>query len=610
MCGIVGATANREIIDVIINGLRTLEYRGYDSAGIAVAQADRIRVRKRTGKITELEQHLQGDPLHGQCAIGHTRWATHGKPSQNNAHPHVSNQSIAVVHNGIIENSNQLRQMLVEVGYVFESETDTEVVPHLVHFYQAGGDSFSEACRKAISLLEGSYALAITCVHEPGKIIAARKGSPLVVGAGQGAYFVASDLPALLAETNSFYLLEEGDIAEMTADSCRIWDEHGLEVQRVLTRSNDSVESISKGGYAHFMQKEIFEQPRAVTDTLRGRLDQGRVTEALIGAECEQWLAQAEQIHIVACGTSWHAGLVAKYWLESICRIPCHVEIASEFRYREPVVPKNTLFLAVSQSGETADTLAALRWARNAGYLATLAVCNVSNSSLDREADGTMLTRAGAEIGVASTKALTTQLVVLALMTLKIAELRGIDAVRRNELANQLEALPGMLEKALKLEPAMLAMARAITGKNHALFLGRGQHYPIAQEAALKLKEISYIHAEAYAAGELKHGPLALVDEDMPVVAVCPNDDLLEKLVSNIEEVRARSGQLYVLADHASSHGLCRKEHTVVDLEASGEFVSPIVFNVPLQLLAYHAAVLRGTDIDQPRNLAKSVTVE
>ncbi|MBT8049319.1 MAG: glutamine--fructose-6-phosphate transaminase (isomerizing) [Xanthomonadales bacterium] len=610
MCGIVGATANREVIDVIINGLRTLEYRGYDSAGIAVPRDGAIRVRKRTGKITELEQYLQTEPLQGTCAIGHTRWATHGKPSQNNAHPHVSNHSIAVVHNGIIENSVQLREMLVKAGYVFESETDTEVVPHLVHFYLAEGDGFSGACRKAIGLLEGSYALAITCVHEPGKIVAARKGSPLVIGAGDGAYFVASDLPALLAETDSFYLLEEGDIAEMTADTCRIWDEHGLEVQRVLTRSSDSVESISKGGFDHFMQKEIFEQPRAVADTLSGRLDQGRVTAELISAECEQWLNQAEQVHIIACGTSWHAGMVTKYWLESLCRIPCHVEIASEFRYREPAVPKNTLFVAISQSGETADTLAALRFARTAGYLATLAVCNVANSSLDRECDATLLTRAGAEIGVASTKALTTQLVVLALLTLKCAELKGVDPVRRQDLAGQLERLPALLEKALQLEPQVREMAQSITVKQHALFLGRGKHYPIAQEAALKLKEISYIHAEAYAAGELKHGPLALVDENMPVVAVCPNDALLEKLVSNIEEVRARGGQLYVLADHASSHGLCREEQTVIELDASGEFISPIVFNVPLQLLAYHAAVLRGTDIDQPRNLAKSVTVE
>ncbi|MBT8056974.1 MAG: glutamine--fructose-6-phosphate transaminase (isomerizing), partial [Gammaproteobacteria bacterium] len=549
-------------------------------------------------------------PLQGNCAIGHTRWATHGKPSTSNAHPHVSNHSIAVVHNGIIENSARLRTMLVEAGYAFESETDTEVVPHLVHLFLAGGDGFSEACRKAIGLLEGSYALAITCVHEPGKIIATRKGSPLVIGEGQGAYFVASDLPALLAETDSFYLLEEGDIAELTADTCRIWDTHGLEVQRVLTRSTDTVESISKEGFAHFMQKEIFEQPRAVADTLAGRLIDGRVTAELIDAECEAWLTRAEQVHIVACGTSWHAGLVAKYWLESICRIPCHVEIASEFRYREPVVPKNTLFVAISQSGETADTLAALRFARDAGYMATLAVCNVASSSLDREADATLMTRAGAEIGVASTKALTTQLVVLALLTLKCAELRDIEPERLRMLAGQLERLPELLEKALALEPEIKAMAHELSGRHHALFLGRGQHYPIAQEAALKLKEISYIHAEAYAAGELKHGPLALVDEDMPVVAVCPNDALLEKLVSNIEEVRARGGKLYVLADHASRHGLCNEKQTVIELDASGEFVSPIVFNVPLQLLAYHAAVVRGTDIDQPRNLAKSVTVE
>ena len=610
MCGIVGATAHREIIDVILNGLKTLEYRGYDSAGIAVQGRNRIQVRKRTGKINELEQYLQHKPICGTCAIGHTRWATHGKPSQNNAHPHLSNQSIAAVHNGIIDNNVELRRMLQKAGYAFDSETDSEVVPHLVHFYLAEGDSFSQACRKTIGLLEGSYALAITCLHEPGKIIAARKGSPLVVGEAEGAYFVASDLPALLAETNSFYFLEEGDIAEITADNCRICDQHGIEVKRVLSRTSQTIESISKCGFDHFMQKEIFEQPDAASETLRGRLRAGKITEDLIDAEGAAPLAEAEHVHVVACGTSWHAGLVAKYWLESIAGIPCQVEIASEFRYREPVVPRNTLFISISQSGETADTLAALRFAKTAGYLSTLAICNVANSSLDRESDTTLMTRAGAEIGVASTKALTTQLVVLALLTLKFAELRGADSRRLRSLAGQLECLPSMLEQALELEPAMMNMARDITKRHHALFLGRGQHYPIALEAALKLKEISYIHAEAYAAGELKHGPLALVDAKMPVIAVCPNDALLEKLTANVEEVRARGGQLYVLADHECEHGLSPEEQTLVELQARGEFISPIVFNVPLQLLAYHTAVLRGTDVDQPRNLAKSVTVE
>lgn len=610
MCGIVGATARRGVVNTIIGGLKTLEYRGYDSAGIAVQGKRGVQVRKRAGKISELERHLAERPVDGHCVIGHTRWATHGSPSRANAHPHVSHGEIAVVHNGIIENSMALREMLERGGYGFNSQTDTEVVPHLVHHFLAAGQGFFEACRSAIGLLEGSYALAITSIHEPGKIVVARHGSPLVIGAGDGAYFVASDLPALLSETNQFYFLEDGDIAELSADHCRICDTHGIEVERVLTRGEHDVEAIGKNGYQHFMQKEIFEQPEVIGETLRGRIAENTVAKDLVSAECRTLLERVEQVHIVACGTSWHAGSIARYWIESLAGLPCQVEIASEYRYRQPVVREGTLFLCISQSGETADTLAALRFAQTLDYLGTLAVCNVPSSSLCREADESILTRAGMEIGVASTKAFTTQLTVLALLTLALAEQRGVDPQRLAALTGELQALPERVREALSLEDDMAEMARHITRGQHALFLGRGQQHPVAQEAALKLKEISYIHAEAYAAGELKHGPLALVDDQMPVVAVCPSDELLEKLESNLQEVSARGGRLYVLADRRNADRLGCAVSMHVGLEAHGLFTSPIVFSVPLQLLAYHAALIRGTDVDQPRNLAKSVTVE
>jgi glucosamine--fructose-6-phosphate aminotransferase (isomerizing) len=610
MCGIVAVSAHRNVVDIIVNGLQTLEYRGYDSAGVAIITGDEIAIRKQAGKLSKLKQELQDHPVSGHIGIGHTRWATHGEPTSANAHPHDSNNAIAVVHNGIIENYRPLRDKLVAAGYQFKSETDTETLVHLIHFYQAQGKDFAAASHQAIGELEGAYAVAITCMSDPNRIIAARKGSPLVVGLGDGENYVASDVQALIRETDQFYYLEEGDVVEITQHSCDIYDAAGNLVKRELKTVNLSSDALSKDGYAHYMLKEIHEQPTAVANTIAGRLYNDKVCKYFIDEPIEQILRQVENIHIIACGTSFHAGLVARYWLEAITQIPTQVEIASEYRYRKPVVPDNTLFLTISQSGETADSLAALRFAKTAGYLSTFAVCNVANSSLDRETDVCFLTHAGPEIGVASTKALTTQLTVLALLTLKLAEIKLVDEQIRKNLAKQLRTLPGIINQSLLLNDQIEVIARQIVRRDHALFLGRGVHYPIALEGALKLKEISYIHAEGYPAGELKHGPLALVDENMPVIAVCPNDELLEKLESNIEEVRARGGELYAFVDHKSQHGLANRVNHLIELEASGSFTSPIVFNVPLQLLSYHVAVLRGTDVDQPRNLAKSVTVE
>ncbi len=610
MCGIVAVSAKKPIVDVILHGLKTLEYRGYDSAGIAVITDDGIEIRKQAGKLSNLEADIEANPVNGEVGIGHTRWATHGEPTSANAHPHDSDNAIAVVHNGIIENYRPLREKLTAAGYQFKSETDTETLVHLVHYYQAQDMSFSEASHKALRELEGAYAVAIVCMSDPTRIIAARKGSPLVVGIGEQANYVASDVQALVSQTDQFYYLEEGDVVEITADSCEIYDESGQAVERELKTVTLSSEALTKDGYAHYMLKEIHEQPIAVANTIADRLFNDAIADDFISAEAREILSQTRHIHIVACGTSYHAGMVARYWLEAITQIPTQVEIASEYRYRKPVIPTDTLFLTISQSGETADSLAALRYAKKAGYLATFAVCNVANSTLDRESDECILTHAGPEIGVASTKALTTQLAVMALLTLKLAELRDVDSKVRKNLAKQLRTLPGIINQSLLLNDQIQAFAEQIVQRDHALFLGRGVHYPIALEGALKLKEISYIHAEGYPAGELKHGPLALVDDKMPVIAVCPNDELLEKLESNIEEVRARGGELYVFVDHKSQHGLKDRVPYLIELEASGSFTSPIVFNVPLQLLSYHVAVLRGTDVDQPRNLAKSVTVE
>lgn len=610
MCGIVAVSAKKPIVDVILNGLKTLEYRGYDSAGIAIITDDGIEIRKQAGKLSRLQADIEANPVDGQVGIGHTRWATHGEPTSANAHPHDSNNAIAVVHNGIIENYRPLREKLVAAGYQFKSETDTETLVHLVHYYQAQDMSFSAASHKALRELEGAYAVAIVCMSDPTRIIAARKGSPLVVGIGAEANYVASDVQALVSQTDQFYYLEEGDVVEITADSCDIFNESGQPVERELKTVTLSSEALTKDGYAHYMLKEIHEQPIAVANTIADRLFNDAIADGFVSENAEAILKKTKQIHIVACGTSYHAGMVARYWLEAITQIPTQVEIASEYRYRKPVIPTDTLFLTISQSGETADSLAALRYAKTAGYLATFAVCNVANSTLDRESDECILTHAGPEIGVASTKALTTQLAVMALLTLTLAELRGVDAKVRKNLASQLRTLPGIINQSLLLNDQIKDFAEQIVQRDNALFLGRGMHYPIALEGALKLKEISYIHAEGYPAGELKHGPLALVDDKMPVIAVCPNDELLEKLESNIEEVRARGGELYVFVDHKSQHGLKDRVPYLIEMEASGSFTSPIVFNVPLQLLSYHVAVLRGTDVDQPRNLAKSVTVE
>ena len=610
MCGIVAVSANRNVIDVIVHGLQTLEYRGYDSAGVAIIAGQEIEIRKQAGKLSNLKKELEDHPIDGHVGIGHTRWATHGEPTSANAHPHDSNNAIALVHNGIIENYRPLREKLLAAGYEFKSETDTETLVHLIHYYQAEGMSFSDASHQAIGELKGAYAVAITSMSDPSRIIAARKGSPLVVGLGEGENYVASDVQALINETNQFYYLEEGDVVEITQNSCVIYDQQKQVIQRELKTVELSSDSLSKDGYAHYMLKEIYEQPTAVANTIADRLYHDQISKYFIDAPIAAILDQVENIHIIACGTSFHAGMVARYWLEAFTQIPTQVEIASEYRYRKPVVPKKTLFLTISQSGETADSLAALRFAKTAGYLSTFAVCNVAESSLDRETDVCFLTHAGPEIGVASTKALTTQLAVLALLTLKLAEIKQVDVEIRKNLAKQLRALPGIINQSLLLNDQIKVIAEKIVRRDNALFLGRGVHYPIALEGALKLKEISYIHAEGYPAGELKHGPLALVDEKMPVIAVCPNDELLEKLESNIEEVRARGGELFVFVDHKSQHGLQDRVDHLIEMEASGSFTSPIVFNVPLQLLSYHVAVLRGTDVDQPRNLAKSVTVE
>ncbi len=610
MCGIVAASANRNVVDLIVNGLQTLEYRGYDSAGIAVIEGDAITIKKQAGKLAKLKAQLEQEPVSGHSGIGHTRWATHGEPTSANAHPHDSNNAIAVVHNGIIENYAPLKAELVAKGYQFKSETDTETLVHLIHDFQKQGMTFSQASHQAIRQLDGAYAVAITCMSEPNRIIAARKGSPLVVGFGDGEHYVASDVQALINETNQFAYLEEGDIVEITPDACVIYDGNDDQALREIKTVNLSADALSKDGYAHYMLKEIHEQPTAVANSIADRLLEGRVSDAFIGGDLGAVLERVKNIHIVACGTSFHAGMVARHWLEAFVRIPTQIEIASEYRYRSPVVPEDTLFLTISQSGETADSLAALRFAKDNGYLSTVAVCNVANSTLDRESDHCLLTHAGPEIGVASTKALTTQLAVLALLTLKMMEIHDRDPAKRKRLVKQLRTMPGIINQALLLNDKIKTIAEKIVKRNSALFLGRGLHYPIALEGALKLKEISYIHAEGYPAGELKHGPLALVDKNMPVIAVCPNDQLLEKLKSNIEEVRARGGELYVFVDHKSDHGLDDRVEHVITLEASGSFTSPIVFNVPLQLLSYHVAVLRGTDVDQPRNLAKSVTVE
>jgi glucosamine--fructose-6-phosphate aminotransferase (isomerizing) len=607
----VGAVAGRDVVPLLIEGLRRLEYRGYDSAGLAVVTANGKLTRLRTvGKVKMLQEALEGTPVAGHTGIAHTRWATHGVPSERNAHPHISRDGLAIVHNGIIENHDELRAELQASGYVFESETDTEVIAHRIHHHlQTLGDLF-KAVRATVAELEGAFALVVLSEEEPDRLILARMGCPVVIGIGQDENFVASDVSALLPVTRQFQFLEEGDIAEVRRNRVRILDAEGSQVERDVKLSELSAAAAEKDPYAHFMLKEIFEQPRAVADTLQERVANGHLLEAAFGHKAAAIFPQVEFVSIVACGTSYHSGIVAQYFIEQICRIPCRVEIASEYRYRNAVVPKNSLFVTISQSGETADTLAALRIAKQNGYLATLSICNVPESSLVRESDLVMLTRAGPEIGVASTKAFTTQITALSLLVIALAKTHGADAERERSLVTRLVELPGTIEKTLALDPVIRKLAERFVAKDHALFLGRGALYPIALEGALKLKEISYIHAEGYAAGELKHGPLALVDENMPIVAVAPNNDLLEKLKSNLMEVRARGGELYVFADPESGIEPSDGVHVIHMPRHVSYFQSPIIYTLPLQLLAYHVAILRGTDVDQPRNLAKSVTVE
>jgi len=610
MCGIVAACTRRPIATILINGLKALEYRGYDSAGLALQTNNGLQRLRTPGKVAALETLWQQNPIEGHCGIAHTRWATHGMPNRTNAHPHTSGSHIALVHNGIIENHASLRKELIEAGYRFESETDTEVMVHLIdQLEQEYGDLFT-AVRKACERFEGAYAIAVTSAREPESIVGARLGSPLVLGVGTDEHFLASDVHALLPETRQFIYLEEGDLVKIQADSFQLQDRNGKTTKREIKVSKVAADAFDKGPYAHFMLKEIHEQPAAVAETLEGRIYAGKVLANIFGVGADEMLAGVENVHIVACGTSYYAGMVARYQIEELACLPCSVEIASEYRYRKPVIPANCLYVTITQSGETLDTLSALRHAKQAGYLATLVVSNVPESSAVREADLVLMTRAGPEIGVASTKAFTTQLAALQLLTLRLARCNGMPDDIYQQRVNELEQLPGLLANTLEQVDELKELARDFAEKEHALYLGRGDHFPIALEGALKLKEISYIHAEAYPAGELKHGPLALVDENMPVVAVAPNDALLEKLVSNIAEVKARGGRLLVIADKDAVAKLAAGHGKVLQVETGGVLVAPIVLTLPMQLLAYYVALLKGTEIDQPRNLAKSVTVE
>ncbi|MGY4524896.1 glutamine--fructose-6-phosphate transaminase (isomerizing) [Pseudomonas sp. TE21394] len=611
MCGIVGAVAERNITAILIEGLKRLEYRGYDSAGLAVlTSSGELQRRRRIGKVSELEAAVAAEPLSGQLGIAHTRWATHGAPTEGNAHPHFSNNEVAVVHNGIIENHEELREELKGLGYVFTSQTDTEVIVHLIHHTLKTTPDLTDALKAAVKRLRGAYGLALISASQPDRLVAARSGSPLVIGLGLGENFLASDQLALRQVTDRFMYLEEGDIAEIRRDQVSIWDQDGHKVQRETVQYHEGAEAADKGTYRHFMLKEIHEQPSVVQRTLEGRLGKDSVMVQAFGPQAAELFAKVRNVQIVACGTSYHAGMVARYWLESLAGIPCQVEVASEFRYRKVVVQPDTLFVSISQSGETADTLAALRNAKELGFLGSLAICNVGISSLVRESDLTLLTLAGPEIGVASTKAFTTQLVSLMLLTLALGQVRGtLEAGVEAGLVEELRRLPARLGEALAMDATVEKIAELFADKHHTLFLGRGAQYPVAMEGALKLKEISYIHAEAYPAGELKHGPLALVDNDMPVVTVAPNNELLEKLKSNLQEVRARGGELVVFADEQA--GMTNGEGThVIKVPHIADALAPILYTIPLQLLSYYVAVLKGTDVDQPRNLAKSVTVE
>ena len=610
MCGIVGAVAERNVVPILMEGLRRLEYRGYDSAGIAIRDGDSIKRVRRVGKVQELQNALDEDPLRGLSGISHTRWATHGAPNETNAHPHMSEDDIAVVHNGIIENYEELREDLQKNGFEFESQTDTEVIAHRIKQHLRETGELSAAVKATVAELEGAYALVVMSASDPDKLVLARAGCPVVVGLGIGENFVASDVAALLPVTRKFLFLDEGDVAVVRKDDVTVYDEDDNEVARPVKESELSADAAERGEFRHYMQKEIHEQGQAVRRTIEDRIANGRVLDATFGPEANEILDRTRCVHIVACGTSYHAGLIARYWIEDLCRLPCSVEIASEYRYRSPVVPDGTLFVTISQSGETADTLAALRAAKEMGYLSTLTICNSPESSMVRESALSLLTHAGPEIGVASTKAFTTQLAALALLTISLARRNELEDKQERVLVAQLAEIPGLIEQVLTLDSSIESLAEHFVDKQHALFLGRGVQNPVAMEGALKLKEVSYIHAEAYAAGELKHGPLALVDENMPVIAVAPDNDLLEKLKSNLQEVRARGGELYVFADPRVQFGDRVGIHTMRMPALIQDFQAPILYTVPLQLLAYHVAVLKGTDVDQPRNLAKSVTVE
>ena len=610
MCGIVGAVAARNVVPILVEGLRRLEYRGYDSAGVAVIDDNKnIGLCRAVGKVAELDEKLKQNLLNGKIGVAHTRWATHGGVTEANAHPHLSGGRVAVIHNGIIENFQPIKDEMLAEGYVFDSETDTEVAAHLVHHYLKEGLDLVEAVGKAVERFKGAYALLVVDAEDPDRIVVSRIASPLVIGLGDGENFVASGVPALLPVTQRFIYLEQGDLAEIRRDGVRIVDSEGNEVEREVHETEWNSASAEKAPYDHFMLKEIFDQPSALADTLYGRVSNQRVIPESLGPKAKELLDKVENIHIVACGTSYNAGCVGKYWIEAIAGVPTHVEIASEYRYRHVFVPKNTLFVTLSQSGETADTLEALRMAKELGYLGTLTICNSAHSSMVRESDLVMMTQAGPEIGVASTKAFTTQLLSILLVTLMMAKHRGMDEEREREFGATLTHAAAASDLTLKMSDQLKVLAEDFADKQHTLFLGRGPMWPIAMEGALKLKEISYIHAEAYAAGELKHGPLALIDDEMPVVVVAPNNELLDKLKSNMQVVRARGGQLIVFAD--ADTGIESEEGMkVIKMPHADRLIAPIVYTIPLQLLAYHVAVLRGTDVDQPRNLAKSVTVE
>ncbi len=611
MCGIVGAIAQRDVSQILVEGLKRLEYRGYDSAGVALYDSENkgIQRLRRLGKVSELDTALKNNPIAGGLGIAHTRWATHGEPSERNAHPHMSENNIALVHNGIIENHDELRDELKALGYRFDSETDTEVMAHLLHHEMKSHDSLLQALLSATKKLEGAYGTVAIDSNQPDKMVVARSGSPLVIGKGIGENFIASDQLALLPVTREFIYLEEGEVAEVTRETVTILDRAGQELSRDFEVSDVKHDAVDKGQYRHFMLKEIYEQPQVVADSLEGRLVNHKIFVETLGENANKIFGQTEALQIIACGTSYHAAMVAKYWVEDVIGIPCLVEIASEYRYRKTAVLPNSLFITISQSGETADTLAALKKAKTEGYLGSLTVCNSPASSMVRESDFTLITRAGTEIGVASTKAFTAQLVSLLLLMVSVAKAKGLSEEKEQKIAIALEHLPHEIQAALDQAKAIDELSKKFSEKNHTLFLGRGQQYPIAMEGALKLKEISYIHAEAYAAGELKHGPLALIDKEMPIVVVAPNDSLLEKLKSNIEEVRSRGGQLFVFADESAkiqeTDGI-----KVLSVKSKYEITAPIVYTIPLQLLSYYVAVIKGTDVDQPRNLAKSVTVE